>query len=58
MKKTVKYIYDESANYPLSINRYRCLSCKASFCKVNVLDTAADYQYCPYCGRKITRTVN
>lgn len=53
-KTTVKYLYEESTSYPLvSIGRYRCLSCKASF-----LDEGADYQYCPYCGRKITRTVN
>lgn len=57
-KTTVKDIHDESANYPLSISRYRCLSCKASFGKVSFLDTAADYQFCPYCGRKIKKTVN
>lgn len=47
-KTTVKYIYCESFNYPYSVSRYRCLSCKASF-----LDVNADYKYCPYCGRKI-----
>ena len=59
-KTTVKYIYDESENYPLVINRYsyRCLSCKAVFCEVNALNTATNYQYCPYCGRKIKKTVN
>lgn len=50
-KTTVKYLYEVSVNYPLSVSRYRCLSCKVSF-----LDADADYKYCPYCGRKITRT--
>lgn len=53
-KTTVKYLYEVSVSYPLvSISKYRCLSCKVSF-----LDADADYQYCPYCGRKIKRTVN
>lgn len=52
-KTTVKYIGGESFYWLLHISRYRCLSCKASF-----LDTDANYQYCPYCGRKIKKTVN
>lgn len=53
-KTTVKFLYSESVDYPLlSISRYRCLSCKISF-----LDEDADYKYCPYCGRKIKKTVN
>ena len=52
-KTTVKYIHAESDNYPLVINRYRCLSCKAVFCEVDALNTATNYQCCPYCGRKI-----
>nr|DAH63656.1 MAG TPA: DNA-directed RNA polymerase II subunit [Caudoviricetes sp.] len=53
-KTTVKYLYEVSVSYPLvSISKYRCLSCKVSF-----LDADADYQYCPYCGKKIKRTVN
>lgn len=52
-KTTVKYIDGASFYYLLPISRYRCLSCKASF-----LDANDDYQFCPYCGRKIKKTVN
>lgn len=46
-------LYAKDVNVPIEVSKYRCLSCKASF-----LDEGADYKYCPYCGRKITKTVN
>ena len=51
-KTTVKYIYCVSVNYPYSISKYRCLSCRAGF-----LDMDGDYVFCPYCGRRIVKTV-
>nr|DAY82744.1 MAG TPA: DNA-directed RNA polymerase II subunit [Caudoviricetes sp.] len=38
-------------NFPITL--YECNECGAVF-----LDRDDDYQFCPYCGRKITKTVN
>lgn len=44
------YCYPEY-NFPITL--YECNECGAVF-----LDRDDDYKYCPYCGRKITKTVN